>query len=299
MAAKNKENLLKLLDFLKKSILNEASNEWFIEELRSIIAPNLNVKVDGIYEYCIEEIIRQQAQEFYKDFVLTDLKETLIQDFIRMEHWRRRNNLDEFGMAVFQQVEGIVNKLVRDNLLNEVYTLTKNAPCYVDYSNPIVGNRYDKSSYSISQFILMEKVSEYGHKALFELSNYYKFKAIDYYICHQASLTVSEFNQFTEENKLFGVLYALRNKNHRGNIATEWEIEKLKNIETNPSRSFLTLTAFLVWFVDSINKGYPLSNDLVEFSKKEFKEIKPKIQQPQILGKIELSDRDKNKKRFK
>lgn len=276
MGAKNKENLQKLLEFLRHSVLNESSNKWFVEELRTIIAPNLNAKVDDIYEYCIEEIIKQQAQEFYKDFVIHDLQETLIQDFIRMEHWRRRNNLDEFGMAVFQQIEGIINYLGNNKVLNDIYVLTKNALCYVDYSNPIVTNRYSKSTYSIGQFIFYDpkKYSELGHKSLSLLPTYYKFKVIDYYICHQASLQMSQYNQFSEEMNLLSMIYALRNKNHRGNEATMEELAKLKPLEDNPSRAFLTLTTFLTWFIDSVQQGYPISKELIEFSKQNFPEPK-------------------------
>lgn len=103
--AKNKENLQKLLEFLDKSILHEQDNKWFVEKLRSKLLSSPDGRIDRIYEYCIEDIIRKQAEEFYVDFVLADIKDTLVKDFIRMEHWRRRNNLDEFGLAVFQQIE--------------------------------------------------------------------------------------------------------------------------------------------------------------------------------------------------
>ena len=42
-------------------------------------------RINQIYEYCIEEIIRKQANEFYKDFPLQSIKDTLIGDFVRME----------------------------------------------------------------------------------------------------------------------------------------------------------------------------------------------------------------------
>lgn len=46
MAAKNKENLLKLLEFLDKSILNEKENQWFVEELRKRITPVKNNSIE-------------------------------------------------------------------------------------------------------------------------------------------------------------------------------------------------------------------------------------------------------------
>ena len=300
MAAKNKENLQKLLEFLDKSILHEPENKWFLENLRDKLIPASDERINRIYEFCIEDIIKKQAEEFYKDFILTDLKDVLIKDFIRMEHWRRRNNLDEFGMAVFQQIECIINKLGSDTIISNVYTNTKNALCYVDYSDPKVSNRYPKSKYSIGQFVFFDpdKYKDLIHKTLPVLPVYYKFKVINYYICHKASLQMSEYNQFSDEMKIFSEIYALRNKNHRGNNQTNEEIDKLKNFEDNPSRAFLTITAFLSWFINSVNQGYPLSKELLDFAKQEFSEPKPLTPSLRFTGeKIPLEQLERGRRR--
>lgn len=164
-----------------------------------------------------------------------------------------------------------------DTTLSNIYSDTKNALCYVDYSNPIVSNRYIKSTYSIGQFIFNkpDKYAKYIRDIIGSLPVYYKFKVINYYICHTASLQMPEYNQFSDEMKIFSEIYALRNKNHRGNSQTEEEKDKLKNFEGNPSRAFLTMTAFLSWFIKSVNKGFPMSQDLIEFSKQKFPDPKP------------------------
>ena len=298
--AKNKENLQKLLEFLDKSILHEPENKWFVENLRSKLIYTSDGRIDRIYEYCIEDIIKKQAEEFYEDFVLTDLKDVLVHDFIKMEHWRRRNNLDEFGLAVFQQIECIINKLGNDTTISNVYSATKNALCYVDYSDPKVSNRYAKSKYSIGQFIFFDpkKYADLIHKTLPVLPVYYKFKVIDYYICHKASLQMSEYNQFSDEMSIFSEIYALRNKNHRGNNSTQEEKDKLKNFEDNPSRAFLTITAFLSWFIESVNKGYPLSKELIDFAKQDFSEPKPLAPSPRFTGeKIPIEQLERSKRR--
>ena len=97
-----------------------------------------------------------------------------------------------------------------------------------------------------------------------------------------------QFDQFVGENRIFGELYALRNRVHRGNDLTEKEIERTKQVESNPSRGFLTLTAFLTWFIDSVNKGYPLSNELVTFSKTDFSSVRKPLIGPKVVGKIDL-----------
>ena len=45
-------------------------------------------RLNQIYEYCIEEIIRKQAEDFYKEFPVTSIVSTLIDDYVRMESFR-------------------------------------------------------------------------------------------------------------------------------------------------------------------------------------------------------------------
>ena len=116
----NREYLKKLLDFLRERILPIPGNQWFAKELYKLLAPASDARISDIHEQCIESILTQQANEFYKDFVIADLRPQLIADFIKMEHWRRRNNIYEFSLAMYQQVECIVNYISRNNTLCEV-----------------------------------------------------------------------------------------------------------------------------------------------------------------------------------
>ena len=43
---------------------------------------------------------------------LVEIKSKLIEDFIRMEHFRRDDNFEDFCLAMFQQLEGTINFLV-------------------------------------------------------------------------------------------------------------------------------------------------------------------------------------------
>lgn len=47
-------------------------------------------RIEQIYEYCIEKIIRKQAKEFYADFPIKSIIPILEEDFIRMESFRRK-----------------------------------------------------------------------------------------------------------------------------------------------------------------------------------------------------------------
>ena len=284
----NREYLKKLLDFLRERILPIPGNQWFAKELYKLLAPASDARISDIHEQCIESILTQQANEFYKDFVIADLRPQLIADFIKMEHWRRRNNIYEFSLAMYQQVECIVNYISRNNTLCEVFHTMMDCLCFVDAYPPTVDNRNPKSSYTVTQLLFMHDAPTKSKEILPSLWAYDKFKAINYFVCHQTMLTNYQFDQFVGENRIFGELYALRNRVHRGNDLTEKEIERTKQVESNPSRGFLTLTAFLTWFIDSVNKGYPLSNELVTFSKTDFSSVRKPLIGPKVVGKIDL-----------
>ena len=258
------------------------------KELYKLLAPASDARISDIHEQCIESILTQQANEFYKDFVIADLRPQLIADFIKMEHWRRRNNIYEFSLAMYQQVECIVNYISRNNTLCEVFHTMMDCLCFVDAYPPTVDNRNPKSSYTVAQLLFMHDAPTKSKEILPSLWAYDKFKAINYFVCHQTMLTNYQFDQFVGENRIFGELYALRNRVHRGNDLTEKEIERTKQVESNPSRGFLTLTAFLTWFIDSVNKGYPLSNELVTFSKTDFSSVRKPLIGPKVVGKIDL-----------
>ena len=283
----NREYLKKLLDFLRERILPIPGNQWFAKELYKLLAPASDARISDIHEQCIESILTQQANEFYKDFVIADLRPQLIADFIKMEHWRRRNNIYEFSLAMYQQVECIVNYISRNNTLCEVFHTMMDCLCFVDAYPPTVDNRNPKSSYTVAQLLFMHDAPTKSKEILPSLWAYDKFKAINYFVCHQTMLTNYQFDQFVGENRIFGELYALRNRVHRGNDLTEKEIERTKQVESNPSRGFLTLTAFLTWFIDSVNKGYPLSNELVTFSKTDFSSVRKPLIGPKVVGKID------------
>lgn len=288
----NREYLRKLLDFLRDRILSNPDNQWFAQDLYKLLAPVSDARISDIHEQCIESILQQQANEFYKDFVIADLRPQLIADFVKMEHWRRRNDIYEFSLAMFQQVECIMNYIGRNNSLSDVSVAMMSCPCYVEETNSPVCQRKANSTYSIGQllFINTEDIVTKSQRLLSEQWTKDKFKIINYFVCHQACLTNAQFMQFTEDNRTFAALYALRNRNHRGNELTEREVEPSVSIESNPSRGFLVLTSFLVWFIDGINKGFPISKELINFSKNDFSGFKKPAIGPKIIGKIDLPD---------
>jgi hypothetical protein len=286
----NREYLKKLLDFLQNRILSNSANKWFANDLYKLLASDTDARISDIHEQCIESILIEQATEFYKDFVIPEIRPQLTSDFVKMEHWRRRNNIHEYCVALFQQVECVINCISRNNSLCDVYISMMDCLCYVDAFSPSVNNRNLKSTYTVAQLLFMHDAPVKSKEILPFLWTLDKFKVINYFVCHQARLTNYQFDEFVAENKIFGELYAMRNRVHRGNEPTDKEIERTKSVEKNPSRSFLLFSSFLCWFVDKINIGYPLSQELIDYSKTDFSSVRKPILGPKIVGKVDLPE---------
>ena len=272
-----RENLSKLLTFLKERIFSRTENRWFSEALLAELSPSCSDKISDIYEQCIESILTEQANEFYKDFVIDELRPQLIRDFIKMEHWRRRNDIGEFGMALYQQVECIVNHLSNDVVLDELCHSLQPIPCYIKWENSKINERYLPSPKefpkTVKDLLFLKDTKSNADKKLIDLTAFYKFKCVNYFICHRACLIKQHYTLFKNENDILFSLYSLRNTNHRGNPSESYNTAELEKVFANPSRAYLTLIAFLTQFIDRINAGWPLSQDLIEFSKIDFSNI--------------------------
>ena len=75
----NLQNLLKLV----KELSSKDDLEWFKNDLKNhykISETNRLSKIEDIYEYCIKDIIEQQAKLFYSNFKIDELKFKLTYD---------------------------------------------------------------------------------------------------------------------------------------------------------------------------------------------------------------------------
>lgn len=68
----------------------------------------------GLHELTVEDGLKNQAEEFYKNFP-QNIKDELAESFIEMEHQRRRDNYFEFCFSIYKQVECVVNYLINLN----------------------------------------------------------------------------------------------------------------------------------------------------------------------------------------
>lgn len=258
----NREYLKKLLDFLRDRILSIPGNQWFAKELYKLLAPTSDARISDIHEQCIESILAQQANEFYKDFVITTIRPQLIADFIKMEHWRRRNNIQEFCLALYQQIEGIVNYLGADETLNLIWRNIRNAAFFIDINAKDI--RVRGNGKSIEQSIIYKPEKYTNRPELKDLVAMDKFKAILFLVVYQTNVHWYNKSAFNDDFFLGQNIYRARNLNHRGN--NEDLTEGLKSIIEMPTYSMCNILGFYARFIVGINKGYPVSKSLVELA---------------------------------
>lgn len=261
----NREYLKKLLYFLRDRILSNPSNQWFAKDLYKLLAPASDAKISDIHEQCIESILQQQAAEFYKDFVIEALRPQLIADFVKMEHWRRRNNVQEFCMALYQQIEAITNYLGADENLNLIWKCIRNAGFFVDYESNDIRVRFNgEKSKSIKSSIIYK--SENYDVELKKLAAMDKFKAILFLIAYGTGVNNKNVSLFTEDFNLGLNIYMVRNLNHRGNIIDNYTSNKIAYIIKCPTYAMCSLLGFFAHFVSCINKHFPISKELIELA---------------------------------
>ena len=186
--AQNREQLEKLLQFLD-SLIKEPGNEWFIEELSKLIIREDHYqhlpksKIDDIYELCIEKILRKQAEEFYKDFPIKSIIPTLVEDFVRMEHFRRKDMFEDFCLAMFQQIECICNKACSVTPINEIAERMMGYSPYVN-NDDFKQRQESESNYSIAKLIFILDHIEKSKSYISDLYAIDKIRAVVYFICY-------------------------------------------------------------------------------------------------------------------
>lgn len=258
----NKEYLKKLLDFLKSRILSNPANNWFAKDLHSYLSPGSEARISDIHELCVESILREQATGFYKDFAIEALRPQLIADFIKMEHWRRRNNVQEFCMALYQQIEAITNYLGADDSLNLIWRNIRDAGFFIDIKAKDIRVRGEGNSIEKS---IVYSSKNYG-KELCEFAAMDKFKAILFMIVYKTGVDWNNRTLFNEDFFTGFDIYMTRNLNHRGNVVDERVSQRIAYILNNSTFAMCSLLGFYARFVAGINKNYPVSKELVELA---------------------------------
>lgn len=205
-----------------------------------------NEKIDEIHELCVERIITEQAEKFYAVFPIVDIKKQLIEDYIRAERFKRKNNFEDFCLANYQQIECITNWFCNNQSFIDVYNNNKDTKTSL----------YDKDRKQLTLLDLMFKsnVDEKRNKTLVELYFNERLKAVLYFIYFNGE----PFNKYALDSKYNEIneLYQCRNLNHRGGKTTKYQEEIIQRIIPHKYLYYLKFTGLLVDFVEKISQNY-------------------------------------------
>lgn len=256
-------------------------------------------RINQIYEYCIEKVLRKQAKDFYSDFPIPSIINNLVDDYCRMEFFRRKDAFGDFCLALYQQIECITNKICAVPDLNKIAEHLWGYPAYVKSGKDIkisIYNRMDESDYSIASLIFMNKTKavEKSKSALQTLYAIDKIRAVVYFLGYKATMKSSDYEGFIEITSLLSDIYQCRNMNHRGNVQTEWEKKTLDRILPRKAVYYLKFLGALTLFVDQVKEGWVHLDEMKSYAQTlPIKELKNEIK---ILGKIDI--KEDGRKRF-
>lgn len=303
-----------------KSVLDRVirlcgQNTEFESELRKELLkmPSANIasidddKINQIFEYCIEKVLRKQATEFYAGFPLDSIVPSLIEDFVRMESFRRKDQFGDFCLSLYQQIECITNKLCESRSLGNITEKMWGCPAYVKSGKDIetrINNRVDESTYTIASLLFTGQDKKTGmpnsvvksQQALQTLYAIDKIKAVVYFVGYKAAMKSSDYDNYVEITSSIYDAYQCRNMNHRGNTLTQWEEETLGRILPMKSYYYFKFMGILAQYVNSVKLGFHFLPEVETFAN-SITPSKVQVQGLKVLGKISLPD-DK-KKRFK
>lgn len=264
--AHKKEDLEKLLKLLT-IWANEEGNEWFRERLKELFnTPKVSVKqtsfgnektvtedeinsvgllIEDIHEHCIRLIMRKQAEEFYSNFALKEIKDVLVRDFIRMEQFRREDNFEDFCLSIFQQIENIVNYLCEFDVdfCNDII-LNKDADAYSLWDKQTNRRVYYKLCHLIvDTFKSTEALTSIFSQPLLKWDFKYKMKAVLYYFYFNRKL--NNYYEFKNLYDLTNELQQGRNLNHRGGFQTDRQKEMALNVKEAKYQYYLKFLGLL------------------------------------------------------
>ncbi len=262
-----KEHLAAIIKVIKK-IKAIPGNEAFISDLQKVVADvdassaadgEHNPKIEEIYEYCIEKIVRHQAEFFYANFPIPELIPKLIADFIEMERSRRRDDFTGFCHKAYKQIERISNKMYQSLKSYTFFDTIADEMAYAQAINNkenIIYKKYDISRRNNTQG--QKKVDDFIAKP----NKDNVIKAMDqiqmvlYFIAGCACAMDWEL-----KGRIYDI-YVCRNAYaHGGPILSDWQQQKFEDILADKGAYYLIYQGALVKFVLDIKNGI-LNNHL-------------------------------------
>jgi len=299
----------KLKATVQKIQLLAKQNPEFEREMRVLfggrvgVIPTDDKRFDDIYEYCIQKIIRKQAEDFYKNFILNSLTPLLISDYVRMEDFRRKDNFGDFCLAVYQQIEAITNTVCNNHKLLIIVEKMWAYPAFIKNKfelnnvDPTISDRKD-SNYSIADLIFGKgKAFERSKTSLPNLYAMDKIRVVVYFLGFKAML-VNSFETFVEITDSINDIYQCRNLNHRGNVPTDFEKKVINRVLNAKSFYYHKFLGLLAQYIEYVNNGFEnMETNIFNYANTlQEKKVESVATGPKILGSMDVS---KYKKSFK
>ena len=206
-------------------------------------------RLNQIYEYCIEKIISEQAENFYKNFPIKEIVYRLKDDFKRMEEFRRKNRFDDYSLALYQQIECIVNYIFsQESFVKTINYLWGNFSYKTQKGEQrTISNDIFGSGEYLTKGLERVKTNQFSAND--------KLKCVIYFIggFWSANKYPADFIKLSDE--IYDI-YLCRNTNHRGSTQNDNLKKKLDVFSDLFSFTYFKFNAALVEFVRIVQDGW-------------------------------------------
>lgn len=271
MGQEKKKQLNKLLEFVKE-LYDDPGNKEFVAGIQSMVLQDIKNEhkeewtrqISEIYELCLKKNLQEQAEDLYKDFPLQEIAPELADLYVQMEDARRRNDFDSFGLRLYQQIELIVNKILEDPEVVDLYDRIRDLPPVLKYDTiqrrmiRVVDSRHS----TVEEYLLL-KSSNVG-KPLKDLWALERIRIVIYAVGFLAEVEKYPRDKaFKEQVDTISAIYNVRNHDaHSGATPSEKQEEYYEAIIADPTQNYLRFLAFLLSFIKEISANYPLSDEI-------------------------------------
>lgn len=276
----DKKQLEQLLQYIEHLYKNPGNKE-FAAGIHRLVSDSIQLrssdseKINDIYEMCLEHNARVQAIGLYSKFPYPELLDSLVEDFVIMERFRRRSDLQNYAAHLFLQIENICNRICSDPEYQEAYRklLKANPDAYITTTREGKKVRYQDNKKTKMISILFGSYTQYNNQEkkdllMSKLANRDKMKCVLYFGGYGTQLPYSEF--FTDWKKhtdtLEDIYVARCSADHRGQTLTESQQKRYDAVMAEKDYSFSKFFYHLVFFVNKITEGYDLKRELIEFA---------------------------------
>ena len=276
----DKKQLTKLLKFVKE-LYDDPDNKEFAAGIQSFVLDDLKLEgkreswtkqINEIYELCLRKNLREQAEDLYKDFPLTEIAEELVGLYVEMENARRANDFDSFGRYLFLQVELVVGTIIKKEDFKCLYeavrrmkplnrynreTKTNIRTVFIQNKTNKEGSKERVTKETVDQFLLISNDS--CGKPIESLGAIDKCRIVLYTVCFQAKVS----GWPTEDFEVLSSIYNVRNhESHTGVNTTSTQREYYDRLIIDKTKNYLRFLGFLYGFIKGISENYPLSDVL-------------------------------------